>query len=87
MINYEQNMKNAVSLLKTSFCFIKGGYADAFQFARHPREELKLLCGGSVYRNAVYLIADSVITTILKLMFWDVVARLCLAEDVSLGQL
>jgi hypothetical protein len=80
-------MKNAVSLLKASFYFARDGYADVFQPARYPRKELKSLWRNSLYRNAVYLIADSVVTTILKLMFWDVVARLYLVEDVGLNQL
>ena len=80
-------MKNAVSLLKTSLCFIKSGYAEAFRLARHPRQGLKSLYGVSLYRNTVYLIAYSGITAILGLVFWGVVTRLYAAEGVGLGQL
>jgi len=80
-------MKNAVSLLKTSLCFIKGGYAEAFRLARHPLEGLKSLYGVSLYRNAVYLIAYSGITAIRGFVFWMVVARLYPVEDVVLVQL
>ena len=77
-------MKNALSLLKTSLRFIKNGYVDAFRLARHPREGLKSLYGVSLYRNAVYLMANSGITAILGFVFW-VVARLYPAEDAGLG--
>ena len=85
MINYEHSMKNALSLLKTSFYFIKSGYADAFRLARHPREGLKSLYGIRLYRNAIYLMADSGIITIPGLVFWGVLARLYRTEDAGLG--
>ncbi len=87
VINYEYSMKNAVSLLKTSLCFIKSGYAEAFRLARHPLEGLKSLYGVSLYRNAVYLMADIGVTAIFGLVFWGVMVRLYPAEDVGLGQL
>ena len=80
-------MKNALSLLKTSFRFIKNGYADVFRLARHPRQGLKSLYGISLYRNAVYLMTDSGVTAIRGLVFWGVVVRFYPAEDVGLGQL
>jgi hypothetical protein len=74
-----------MSLLKTSFYFIKSAYADAFRLASHPREALKSLYGVSLYRNAVYLMADSRITAILGTIFCVVAARLYPAEDVVLA--
>lgn len=73
--------------VKASFRFIKNGYVDAFRLARHPREGLKSLYGVSLYRNAVYLMADIGVTAIFGLVFWGVVVRLYPAEDVGLGQL
>ena len=78
-------MKNTERLLKTSYHFIRNAYADAFRLARHPREGLKSLYGIRLYRNAVYLMADSRIITIPGLVFWGVLARLYRTEDAGLG--
>jgi len=85
VINYEYNMKNAVSLLKISFYFIKNGYAGAFQLARHPQEGLKSLYGVSLYRNAVYLAVGTVVTSIAGFVFWAIAARFYPAEAVGLA--
>jgi len=79
-------MKNAVSLLKTSFYFIKSGYVDAFRLARHPREGLKSLYGVSLYRDAVYLRAGSGGTAILGPVFWGIGATPYAAKGVDPGQ-
>jgi len=73
--------------VKTSLRFIKNAYADAFRLTRHPRQGLKSLYGVSLYRNAVYLMADIGVTAIRGLVFWGVVVRFYPAEDVGLGQL
>jgi O-antigen/teichoic acid export membrane protein len=78
-------MKDALSLLKTSFYFIKSGYADIFRLARYPRKGLKSLYGVSLYRNAVYLIVGTAITNVTGFVFWIIAARLYLAEAVGLG--
>jgi O-antigen/teichoic acid export membrane protein len=78
-------MKNALSLLKASFYFIKGGYADAFRLARHPREGLKSLYGVSLYRNAVYLVVGTAVISITAFVFWIIAARFYPAEAVGLG--
>lgn len=78
-------MKNALSLLKTSFYFIKDGYADAFRLARRPREGLKSLYGLSLYRNAVYLAVSAVVTSIAGFVFWIVAARFYPTEAVGLS--
>jgi len=80
-------MKNAVSLLKTSLCFIKGGYADVLRLARHPRQGLNSLYGVSLYRNAVYLMADIGVTAIFGPVFWGIGATPYAAKEVGLGQL
>ena len=78
-------MKNALSLLKTSFRFIKNGYVDAFRLARHPRQGIKSLYGVSLYRNAVYLMTDIGITVIFGLAFWGILADLYHTEGAGLG--
>lgn len=78
-------MKNALSLLKSSFYFIKGGYADAFRLARHPWEGLKSLYGVSLYRNAVYLVVGTAVTDITAFVFWIIAARFYPVEAVGLG--
>lgn len=78
-------MKNAVSLLRTCFYFIKGGYADAFRLACHPREGLKSLYGVSLYRNAVYLASGTAVSSIAGFVFWIIAARFYPAEAVGLG--
>jgi O-antigen/teichoic acid export membrane protein len=78
-------MKSALSLLKTSFYFIKGAYADAFRLACHPRQGLKSLYGVSLYRNAVYLVVGAAVTNITGFAFWIIAARFYPAEAVGLG--
>jgi hypothetical protein len=39
-----RQIKNALTLLKTSFYFIRDGYAHTFQLARNPWQGLKSLC-------------------------------------------
>ena len=85
MINYEYNMKNAVSSLKTGLCFISNVYADIFRLTRHPREGLKSLYGISLYRNAVYLAVGTVVTNIAGFVFWAIAARFYPTEAVGLG--
>jgi len=78
-------MKNALSLLKASFCFIKSAYANAFRLARHPREGLKSLYGVSLYRNAVYLMVGTAVADITGFVFWMIAARFYPVEAVGLG--
>ena len=78
-------MKNALSWLKTSFYFIRGGYADAFRVARHPYQGIKSLYGVSLYRNAVYLMVGTAVTSITGFFFWIIAARFYPAEAVGLG--
>ena len=78
-------MRNALSLLKSSFDFVRDGYADAFQLARHPREGLRSLYGVSFYRNAVYLMVGTAVTRITGFVFWIIAARFYPAEAVGLG--
>jgi O-antigen/teichoic acid export membrane protein len=74
-----------MSLLKTSFYFIKSAYADAFRLASHPKEGLKSLYGVSLYRNAIYLMVGTAVTSITGFVFWIIAARFYPAEAVGLG--
>jgi len=49
-------MKDALSLLKTGFRFIKGAYTDAFKLASNPKEGLKRypVMGGGNYEKGTY---------------------------------
>jgi len=78
-------MRNALSLLKTSFYFIKGGYADAFRLARHPRQGFKSLYRVSLYRNAVYLMVGTAVDSIAGFVFLIIAARFYPTEAVGLG--
>jgi len=74
-----------LSLLKSSFYFVRDGYADAFRLARHPLEGLKSLYGVSLYRNAAYLMVGTAVTSITGFVFWIIAARFYPAEAVGLG--
>lgn len=68
-------MKSAVILLKIGFHFMKSAYADVFRLARHPRQAIRSLYGVSLYRNAVYLMLSTAVTSLCGFFFWLIVAR------------
>jgi O-antigen/teichoic acid export membrane protein len=78
-------MKNALGLLKTAVYFIKGGYADAFRLARHPRQGLMSLYGVSFYSNAVYLMITSAVNALVGFAFWLIAARFYSPTDIGLA--
>ncbi len=85
VVNYERSMRNALSLLKTGFRFIKTAYSHAWRLARHPREGLKSLYGVSLYRNAGYLMIGTAVTSATGFVFWIIAARFYPVEAVGLG--
>lgn len=64
--------------------FIKETFIGAFK-ALTSKERLKSLYGVSLYRNAVYLMLNSVAVAVTGFVFWMLAARLYSTEAVGLG--
>ncbi len=78
-------MKSSDSLIVTGFQFIRNACGEAFRLARHPRQALRSLYGVSLYRNAVYLMAGTLVTSVSGLVFWIIAARFYPVEAVGVA--
>lgn len=72
-------------MLKQLLGFITQTLADVIGIARSPNQSLRSLYRVSLYRNAVYLIANNIIIAGTGFVFWIVAARLYSEDEVGLG--
>lgn len=71
-------------VIRETFSFVKVTFGDALRVIS-SKESIRDLYDVSLYRNAVYLMVTAVITAILGLVFWVIVARFYSVTDVGLG--
>jgi len=74
-----------INMVRRIVSFFKGTLLDALRLLPTSKEGLKSVYGVSLYRNALYLMANSGVNAVLGLVFWVVVARLYSVEEVGLG--
>lgn len=72
------------SFAKRSLRLVKETYIDAVRVLT-SREQLKSAYGVSLYRNAIYLVLNSVVGAVLGFVFWILAARLYSPEEVGLA--